>query len=417
MSSNNTSQIAAASALGRLSPVANAPSLESIVAAATQLVPLLREQGQQTEINRRLSEEMSRRFEEAGFYRLMQPARYGGYEYGFTAMMDLISEIGRGCASSAWAAALGVIHNWLLALFPEQAQDDVWGPTPNALMCGSYAPVTMAEPTEGGWLIQGKWKFASNVDNSQWAVLGVQFPPAEKGAPPGAGFVVVPRREWTIEDDWFVAGQAGTGSKTVVIGKPSFVPAHRRLLFPEAASGKAPGTAVNTNPVYTIPFLAAMPVCLASPLLGAAQGAIDVFVDMCGSRVTRGGAGGGGNRLSGFSHVQSRLAGAAAAVDAARLVLDRDTSEVEHTVSAGNAISVDKRIRNRRGHAYSAKLCHGAIQDLFTTVGASGLTLDQPIQRIWRDGNMIAQHITLNWDAVSTMAGQQMLGLEPKGAY
>jgi alkylation response protein AidB-like acyl-CoA dehydrogenase len=402
---------------GRLSPVANAPSLESVVAAANELIPSLRERAQQTEYDRRLSEEMNELFHKIGFYRLMQPARYGGYEYGFTALLDVISELGRGCAASAWSGSLGAIHGWLLATFPAQAQEDVWGKDPLAIMCGSYAPVAKAEVVDGGYRIQGKWRFASNIDNSQWAVLGVQFPPKQEGAPGSAGFLLVPRAEWSIEDDWHVTGQAGTGSKTVVIDNPTFVPGHRKLAFAEAASGAPPGSAVNKNPLYSIPFLSAIPICLVAPLLGAAQGSIDLFMELCGTRVTRGGVGGAGNRLTQFSHVQSRVADAAAGVDAARLVLDRDTSEVERMAVEGTAITVDKRIRSRRGHAYAAKLLHTAIQDLFSCVGASGFALNQPMQRMWRDGNAMAQHITLNWDAVSPMVGQHMLGLEPKGAY
>lgn len=74
----------------------------------------------------------------------------------------------------------------------------------------------------------------------------------------------MPRTEWTIEDDWHGAGQAGIGSKTVVIDKPVLLPMHRRLMFLQAASGKAPGTAVNTNPLYSIPFLSVMPTLLGT---------------------------------------------------------------------------------------------------------------------------------------------------------
>jgi resorcinol 4-hydroxylase (FADH2) len=401
---------------GRISPAPDAPSLESLVSTARELIPRLREQAQQTEIERRVSEETNQLFHHAGFFRLMQPARYGGYEYGFTALLDVISEIGRGCTSSAWACSLGAIQQWLLGLFPAQAQDDVWREDPRAILCGSYSPITTARAVDGGYLIQGKWRFASNIDNSQWAVLGVQLP-KENDATQSGGFLLAPRSDWSIEDDWHVAGQAGTGSKTVVVDEPTFVPGHRKLTFSEAASGMPPGAAVNPNRIYSIPFLAAIPVCLVAPLLGAAQGAIDAFLDLCENRVTRGGVGGAGARLSQFAHVQSRLADAAAAVDAARLVLDRDITEVELTAVQGRSVSVEERIRNRRGHAYAAKLSHSAIQALFSCVGGSSLALGQPIQRLWRDGNAIVQHITLNWDAVSTMVGQHMLGLDPKGAY
>lgn len=406
-----------ATAPGRITAVPGAPPLDRIVAAARELVPTLRDRAEGVEQARRVSEQTTDEFRQAGFFKLMQPARYGGYEYGFTAFVDVISELGRGCASSSWACSLGSIHQWLLGIFPEQAQDDVWRTNPDAIACVSYAPTVTAEKADGGYAISGRWQFASNIDNSQWAVLGVKFPAEDPASPAQAGFLLVPRAEWSIEDNWYVAGQAGTGSKTVLIEKPTFVPGHRKLTFAEASSGAPPGAGVNPNPLYRIPFLSAVPVCLVSPLLGTAQGAIEEFIKLCGSRVTRGAVAGGGNRLSEFFPVQSKLAEASACVDAARLLIDRDTAEVERAAALGHTISVDKRIRNRRDHAFAARLSRDAVEALFSAVGGSGLALDQPIQRMWRDSNAIVRHISLNWDAVSSMVGQHLLGLEPKGQY
>ena len=402
---------------GRSTSVPGAPPLDNIVGAARELVPYLRARGQQTESERRVSAEATDLFRKAGFFKLMQPARYGGYEYGFTAFIDVISELGRGCTASSWGCSLGAIHQWLLGTFPKQAQDDVWGQDPEAILCGSYAPAVTAEAADGGYLIQGKWHFASNIDNSQWALVGVHFPPEEKGGPPSAGFLLVPCADYTIDDQWHVAGQSGTGSKTVAIDTPVFVPGHRKITFAQLSSNAPPGSEVNASPIYRIPFLSAVPVCLVSPLLGTAQGAVEAFIELCGNRVTRGAVAGGGNRLSQFFPVQSRLAEASAAVDAARLMLYRDTAEVERIAASGSPIDVETRIRNRRDHAYAAKLSHGAVEALFASVGGNGLALDQPVQRMWRDANAIARHISLNWDAVSSMVGQYLLGLEPKGQY
>lgn len=401
---------------GRSSPVPNVPKLSEILENATRLRPYLREQARQTEVDRRVSDATSEKFHDAGFFRLMQPARYGGYEYGFTAFADVISELGRACTSSSWACSLGAIHQWLVGTFPLQAQDDVWGKNPRAIICVSYAPVVKAEKVEGGYLVEGKWMWASNVDNSQWAMLGVQLP-GEDGKPVQAGFLLAPREDWEIEDTWYMAGQSGTGSKTVVMSKPTFIPEHRRLTFAEASSNCPPGSAVNLNPIYRIPFLSAVPICLVSPLLGTAQGAIDEFIELAGVRVTRGAVAGGGNRLSEFFPVQSRLGEASASLDAARLLIYRDTADVEQMAAAGRTITVEQRIRNRRDHAFAAKLSRDAVEALFASVGGAGLALDQPIQRMWRDANAISRHISLNWDAVSSMAGQYLLGLEPKGQY
>lgn len=402
---------------GRISPVAGAPSIESLNRAARELLPTLRAQAQATEQARRVSERTTAMFREAGFFKLMQPARYGGWEYGFTAFTDIVSELARACTSSGWGCSLGAVHQWMIGTFPEEAQDDVWGGDRDAIACVSYAPTVTAERVPGGWKIQGLWHWASNVDNSTWAILGVQLPAEDPAAPPGAGFLLVPRTDWRIEDNWFVAGQAGTGSKAVAIDTPTFVPDHRRLSFAQASSGQPPGASVNTNPLYRIPFLSAVPNCLAAPLLGTAQGAVDAFIDLCGNRVTRGAVAGGGNRLSQFFPVQSRLAEAAASVDAARLLLYRNTAEVEQMAIDGRTIDVLTRIRNRRDHAFAARLSQQAVEAVFSAVGGGGLALDQPLQRMWRDANAIARHISLNWDAVSSMVGQHMLGLEPKGQY
>ena len=403
---------------GRHSPVVGAPGIQQLGDAARELVPYLRERAAQTERERRVSDEATDKFRQAGFFKLMQPARFGGYEYGFSSFIEIISELGRGCASSAWGCSLGAVHQWVIGTFPEQAQQDMWGANPEAIACGSYAPAAQAEKVSGGYTVQGSWHWASNVDNSQWALLGVMFPPDEPaGVSPGAGFVLVPRNDWRIEDNWHVVGQAGTGSKTVVIDQPVFVPAHRRLTFAEASSNLPPGAAFNPNPMYRIPFLSAVPNCLASPMLGNAQGAIEVFEALCGVRVTRGAVAGAGGKLSQFFPVQSRLAEAHASVDAARLLLYRDTADVENMAANGVAIDVATRIRNRRDHAFSSKLCQQATEGLFSAVGGAGMSLDQPLQRMWRDANMIARHISLNWDAVSSMVGQFHLGLEPKGQY
>jgi len=402
---------------GRHSSVPDAPPLKDILAQATELRPMLRARAQRTEEERRVSDETTQAFHRAGFFRLMQPARYGGYEYGFTAFVDIISELGRACTSSAWGCSLGAVHQWLLGTFPAEAQEDVWGANPRAIICVSYAPVVKAEKVAGGYVVEGKWLWSSNVDNSQWAILGVQLPPDDDNPNPHAGFLLAPRSDWEIEDNWFVAGQAGTGSKAVVMTQRTFIPSHRKLTFAQASSNNPPGAAVNKNPLYRIPFLSAVPVCLVSPLLGAAQGAVDEFITMAGSRVTRGAVAGGGNKLCDFFPVQSRLAEASASIDAARLLIYRDTADVEQIAMNGEVINVEQRLRNRRDHAFDAKLSRDAVEAIFASVGGAGLALDQPIQRMWRDANAISRHISLNWDAVSSMVGQYLLGLEPKGQY
>jgi len=393
------------------------PSAAQLLRRAQALVPTLRRQAETTERNRRVSSETTQMIRDADLYKLMQPARFGGYEYGFPDLIDITAEIGRGCGSTAWCYGLAAVHQWLIGTFPLQAQEDVWLGDPDALVCGSYAPSAKAVAVDGGFKVAGRWGFASNCQNSQWAILGVIFPGGGADGKPEAGFLLVPCSDYEIEDTWFTVGLAGTGSNTIVIEQEIFVPQHRMLTFAQASSNNPPGSASNTNPIYRVPFLSAAPVSIVAPALGMVQGALDEFLEWIGSRTTRGAVAGAGNPVAHFPQVQSRVAEASAAIDAARLLLHRDTLDVQAQVSLGLEISIAMRIRNRRDHAYAARILAQAANAMFDAVGGAGLSLSNGIQRNWRDANALARHISMNWDAVSTMYGQHKFGLEPKGQY
>ena len=149
-----------------------------------------------------MSDEVTGWFAQAGFFKLMQPARYGGYEYGFSAFIDIISELGRGCTSSAWACSLGAVHQWFVGIFGKQAQDDVWAANPEAIVCVSYAPVVKAETVDGGYQIEGKWQWASNCDNSQWAMLAVQFEPEPANPTPAFCWCRAVTGRWKTTGSW-----------------------------------------------------------------------------------------------------------------------------------------------------------------------------------------------------------------------
>jgi resorcinol 4-hydroxylase (FADH2) len=384
---------------------------------AAALVPSLRANGEAVERGRRVPEQNMQMLRDADLFRLMRPARFRGYEYGFSELLQIGSELGRGCGSTAWCYGLVAIHHWILSIFPAEAQEEIFGADPDVIICGSYAPVARAEAVAGGFRVKGKWGFASNCDNAAWSLLGVQFPAEGEAEKPVAGFVIVPRAQYEIEDNWQTVGLCGTGSKNIVIHEDIFVPQHRILTYPQAASNNPPGAEVNRNPIYRIPFLAAIPVSIVAPALGMVQGAMDEFLEMASHRVTRGAVAGGGRSMAEFQTVQLRVADAAALVDAARLLLERDLRDVEQGAARGEFISIDKRIRNRRDHAFAVKLCTEAVDALFAAVGGGGMFLSSGIQRAWRDVHAVAKHISLNWDTVGTMYGQHQLGLPPQGQY
>jgi len=398
------------------SSAADVPTLEQLLARAAELRPLIRARAQQTEDARRVSAEVSEMLVDAGLYRVVQPRRFGGYEFSLDDLRRLVFEVGQGCASTAWCYSLGATNSWFVGMFSEEAQHDVWGNTPDALIAGSIAPTGTIRRVDGGFTIKGRWGFASNCDNARWLTLGGMLDEGD-GKPPYPTFLLVPDSQYTIIHNWNTVGLAGTGSKDVTIDAEVFVPGHRSVSFAQALNQETPGLAVNRNPMYRIPFLSGFPPMLANPAVTALRGAIDEFLETVAPRATRGAFTGSGSTLAQFGHVQSALAEAEAAVDAAQLILGRDLRLAAELSERDDKVSVAQRIEFRRGHAYAVRLCVGAINDLYDVVGGTGISLNNGVQRAWRDINAVAHHISVNWHAVSTMYGQMRLGLPPRGQY
>jgi alkylation response protein AidB-like acyl-CoA dehydrogenase len=392
------------------------PEFATLLQRARELRPLVHARATQTEKDRRVSQEVTARLKDAGLYRTVQPRRYGGHEFGLEELRQLAFELGRGCASTGWCFGLGAANAWTLGMFPVEAQDDVWGSAPDTLVAACIAPTGKATRVNGGYRLRGRWGFASNCDNSTWMALGTLVDEGD-GQPPRAMYLLVPQEDYHIVDNWHTVGLAGTGSKDIAIEEEVFVPTHRGVAFSDVLEQQAPGAQVNEGVLYRIPFLSGFPPLLANPAVAALRGALDEFVDSVAMRATRGAFAGGGSTIAQFGHVQTAVAEAEAAVDAAQLILQRDLRLATELSATGAKLSKEQRIEFRRGHAYAVRLCVSAIDGLYDVVGGTGIHLDSGIQRAWRDINAVAHHISVNWHAVSTMVGQLRLGLPPRGQY
>jgi len=389
------------------------PDLPELLARAREIAKLARERALVTEADRRVSADIVERMGQADLLRVMKPRAYGGLEQGFEVFSQLVAAIASGCGSTGWVYGLLASHQWLIACFSREAQDEVWQDR-NALATGTYAPVFQAVAVDGGYRLTGKGGFCSGCDNAQWQFLGGMIPQPE--GPPKPGFFLLPTADCTIDDNWHTMGLAGTGSKNI-IAKDAFVPTYRALPFAELINATAPGMRGNPNPAFRQSFLAVLPIAIVSPLLGMAEGALADFVDMVKVRTTLGAVAGGNRRMAELTTVQMRVAEATGLIDAARLMMFRDLREAYETAARGQQISVDMRLRNRRDQAFCVKLLVQAIDLLFLAAGGQGLFLDHPLQRTWRDAHAASSHISLNWDSTGSMYGQHMLGLEPRGQY
>ncbi len=376
-----------------------------MIARARDMFPVIAERAQSCESLRRLPEETDRAFRDAGFYRILQPVRFGGLELDYGIQTELAAEIAKGCASSGWNLSVIAAHGWILGMFPEPAQKTVWGANPDATISTSFLPRpgAIAERVEDGYRVNGQWGFSSGADYCQAAIVQAMVQPGAD-APPEAAFLLVPRDQYRIEDTWRATALCGTGSNDLIF-EQVFVPDEHVLLVRDTRGGASPGSAINPHYLYRLPLYAMFPFNLIGAALGAAQGALFAIVAGLSNRETVTGA-----SLSKRESVQLRIAEAAARIDTARASLRHVATELNARARAGETIDIEAKLACRLALAHAARLCIEAVDTLFPLLGGRGLATGNAVQRAWRDVHAVGQHIGLVWDVQAGLYGRVRLG-------
>jgi len=385
-----------------------APDFDELREAAEALVPALRERAPHAEELRRLPDETIADLHRTGLFRILQPGRVGGSELPFRSIVELVAVIGRGCGSTAWVLANLAAHHWLLGMWPPEAQDEIWGQSPDNLIGSALIfPRGRAKRVDGGYRLTGRWPFSSGIDAAAWNLFGAIVNDEEAGTSEPRIFLV-PASDYTIIDTWHVIGLAGTGSKDVA-AEDVFVPDYRSLAVAQITGGPNPGSAVNQSILYQLPAVSLFAFCIAGVSLGIAQGAIEYFTETTRTRTSYY----TGRNLADFVTLQVHLAEAAAITHAAQAVMLSDCDEAERIVADGGVPSIDHRASYRRDGAYAATLCTRAVDVLFQATGGGAIYARNPLQRAFRDVHAANAHYVLNWDINGAMYGRVALGLSP----
>jgi 3-hydroxy-9,10-secoandrosta-1,3,5(10)-triene-9,17-dione monooxygenase len=367
---------------------------DEAVRRACALAPVLRERAGRAEGARQMEKETLEDLHRTGLFRFHQPRRWGGMELPFVAIFDVPVEIARGCASTAWNVANLGIHHWMLALYDERAQQEVWGSDPDALIASGIAyPQGSGRRVDGGVVIKGFWNFSSGVDPATWNMLAVTVRDGDRVV--DHRMCLVPRSDYEIVDDWQVLGMRSTGSKSVR-ASDVFVPEHRALCMYLARGGdEFPGARTNPNPLYRVPLSALGSHCLAAAGVGNAQAAVELTIEAVKERSTNY----TGLRMRDFQAVQLRVARAGAQVDAARLSIRTDCLDAERIAREGRAPTLEEKLRFKRNVAWAMEQCTEAVDSLHALAGANGIYDRYPIQRLFRDQHALSAHIGFSWDA------------------
>lgn len=381
---------------------------ETIVARARELAPKLRERRGKAREDRKLPDETIEEMQDAGLFRVLQPKRWGGYELDPMAFFDAEIELGRACPSTAWVYGVLAVHAWQLALFDEQAQEDVWGDDDSTLISSSYMPVGKVSRTDDGFMLSGRWGFSSGCDFGDWVFLGAFVPPEGDGGPPDMRTFLVPRRDYEIDDTWFVSGLQGTGSKDIVIEEPVFVPEYRTHRFSDAFKMDSPGNAVHSSPLYHVPFGQLFVRSVSTSSIGMLKGAIDAFVATQKKRVARG----DGRKVTDDPALQKALAEAQAVARDLHVVLEKDMEVLMGLAREGEDIPVDLRVAYRYNSGRVVEQCQNAMVELFRVAGGGAAFSSHELQPYMQALMVARQHHANNPEKPAMNFGCVSLGMK-----
>ena len=372
-----------------------------ILKRAAALVPAMRERAAHCEELRRLPEETIADLIDSKLLRICQPARFGGAEQGWDTLVEMSIEMARGDGSQAWVANVYAEHPYIVGMFENQAQHEVWDDNRDTLICASLLPVGgRAERVDGGYRLTGKWPFASGVHHAHWAIIG------ELGDVGGGQrdhlLFLIPRANFAVDDDWFTVGMTGTGSASVVLDN-AFVPAHRVIRGTDILAGATPGTRINTNPIYRMPLIGFAQTALAAVPIGVAIGMVDDFKHFIRGK-SRGPA-----PVLGIELLHARLSESSAEVHAASmLLLDASRRNMNKLADAVALVEADAAT-TMRDSGYALLLAKRAAARIFEATGAHGTNLSTPIQRGFRDVEVAGNHGSLTWERSALRYAQAAL--------
>jgi 3-hydroxy-9,10-secoandrosta-1,3,5(10)-triene-9,17-dione monooxygenase len=378
-----------------------------ILSRAKALLPQLRKRASKTEELRRLPPETERELHESGLFRILQPKRVGGAELDYVALVDCADVISEADASVAWTFANLASHQWILGMFDQRAQDLVWNKDAETLIASSFVfPAGRAKRVDGGYVLRGSWPLSSGVDSSEWNMLASVVSSEDEADGIEYRIFLVNKRDYKILDTWHATGLRGTGSNDVEV-KEAFVEEGLTLAISDLDGGQTPGSAVNPNPLYTLPVFSLFPYVLSGVALGNAQACLNNYIDIARHRAST------YNRakIGDLQSTQIKIAEASAKIDAARLIMRSRCIEAMAEARRSHVPDIAGKTKSRRDGAFSVNLCTDAVSLLFAASGARGLLTSGALQRQFRDAHAINSHFAFNFDAAGTNFGRVALGL------
>ncbi len=374
-----------------------------LIRGAAALVPTLRERAAAAESARRLPPETFDLLSEAHVLRMTAPKRFGGYEADFLTQCEVLAEIGRGCPSASWVGTILSAMSWLVSTFPDDVQEEVFD-SKDPRISGVFSPTGTATPTDGGYIVNGRWGYNTGGHGSNWTIVNTLLADSD---PPVALCTLVRSKELERLDDWHASGMTATGSSTV-LAKDLFVPANRVQKLAEMTEGRYSSSRSSDNPYYRYPLASVLAVNGAGTPVGIARGALELFPERIHGRPIT------------YTTYMNKAEAPVTHLQVGEAALTVDSAEAHMRLAcallderAGQALTLLERVKARAHVSAATGYAREAVDGLFYASGASAIQSHVPMQRLQRDIQALSNHAIMHPQTTTELYGRVLCGLEP----
>lgn len=358
-------------------------SPQTVLHSVRALLPAISASAADVDRRGHVDPDVVERLHDAGYFSLLKPPAFGGLDADPDVYLTATRELSSACMSTGWLAGWLGVNNWGLSVRDDRVLQEIWGSEPRALLCSSYAPTGRLRRVEGGFWLSGRWTRCTGADHASWlSAAGLRVGP--DGAAQDFMAVLVPRSDFVVESTWNGLGLKGIGAHDVVVAG-AFVPEHRVFSWLHFDQSVA------AAPLDMLPQPTVFTLAGTMPLLGAAQRALQT-------------------QQPGTAPPLSPIATALGDIEVSLLQIRRNVGELVGRIRSGETPDAEMVLRARRDQVMA---CERAMRAVRTVVHDPGCTADDPLlERLWRDVQTAARHVSSNVEQVLSVAGRFALGLE-----
>jgi len=360
------------------------PEAPSPLDAARKLVPQIRSCAEQTDAARELPRPLFEALADAGLFRLALPRALGGAELDLPTYVQVIEELGKADASTAWVVNQCAIFATYAARMPRDVARVIWIDTPRSVVANTPLPSAQAIVVPGGYRVTGRQGFSTGCRHATW--LAAHATIVENGQPrldqgqPETRYMFVPAADAELLDTWRVHGMRGTGTHHFAV-KDVFVPAERTVL-----SVTAP--LVEAGPLYRIPRTMLFASGDAAAALGMARTSLETFFELAGAKTPRAMQA----LLRDQSMIQVGVGQAEAHLRSGRAFLTEAVREIWAAATAGT-VTLDHRATLRLATTHGIRLAAQVIDTVYNAAGVTAVYDENLLQRHFQDIHVITQHL------------------------